>query len=228
MTHRLIADIFPAYYSWMPDEEEIARKCRARFATAQRVEDLTRWMEHESCPYMREAYAEGMRQTIANAIDEDDEDLRMNANVREEVEDNLNRIIRYSRTDQLAEEMCQTEQPIVTSNVPREQHMTAMERQMAYLTQEVATIKNQLAQSNSAILWPMYAPNIDESDKQAFENQLRTICRSGKRDLTQSIKTYLNIKQKDGTILRPTQQNTEWEILKQFGYPFTKKAYYNS
>ncbi|MCQ2341361.1 MAG: hypothetical protein MJZ48_02770 [Paludibacteraceae bacterium] len=82
--------------------------------------------------------------------------------------------------------------------------------------------------TQSRFLWPSYNTSVKEEDKIAFENQLRAICRSGKRDLTQSIKTYLNIKQKDGTVLRPTQQNTEWKILKQFGYPYVEKTYYNS
>lgn len=227
MNHRSLSDIFPAYYP-LPDEEDIARKCRAHFATAQRVDDLTRWIEHEDCPYMREAYAEGMYQVICQGIDEDDIDYTMNAATREDVETTLNRIIRFSRTDQLAEEMCISEQPIPHSNSPREQHITAMEKQMAYLTQEVAAIKSQLATPSPSLMWPTYCPNVAEADKYAFENQVRSICHSGKRDLTQSIKTYLNIKQKDGIIIRPTQQNTEWEILKQFGYPFNKKTYYNS
>lgn len=227
MIHRSIVDIFPAYYP-TPDEEDILRKCRAHFSTAQRVEDITRWMEREDCPYMREAYAEGMLHIIANAIDDDDDDLRMNANVREDVEDALNRVIRYSRTDQLAEEMCISEQPIAHSNTLHKEHVTAMEKQLNYLTQEVANIKSQLTPPFTPILWPTYAANVKEGDKHAFENQLRTICQSGKRDLTQQIKTYLEIKEKEGTIIRPEQQNTEWEILRTFGYPFKEKSYYNA
>ncbi|MCQ2311174.1 MAG: hypothetical protein MJZ64_05430 [Paludibacteraceae bacterium] len=227
MSHRSLSDIFPAYYP-LPDEEDIARKCRAHFSTAQRVDDLTRWIEHEDCPYMREAYAEGMYQVICQGIDENDMDYMMSTATREDVEVALNRIIRFSRTDQLAEEMCISEQPIPHSNSPREQHITAMEKQMAYLTQEVAAIKSKLEAPSQPMMWPTYCPNVAEADKYAFENQVRTICLSKKKDLTQQLKTYLEMKVKDGTIVRPEQQNTEWEVLKKFNYPFKEKSYYNS
>lgn len=226
MNHRSLSDIFPAYYP-PPDEEDMVRKCRAHFATAQRVEDITRWIERESCPYMREAYAESMRLIISQSAVDDDMDYFVRADIRDEIEACLNRIIRYSHTDQLAEEMCMSEQPVTHNETPHQQHVTAMEKQLNYLTQEVANIKNQLTTTLPQILWPTYAANVAEGDKHAFENYLRTICQSGKRKLTQQVKTYLEAKEKDGTIIRPKQQNTEWEILKSFGYPYREKTYYN-
>lgn len=227
MNHRSISNIFPLYYP-QPDEEDIARKCRAHFYTSQLPNDLTRWIEREQCPYMREAYAEIMLQIIAQGIEEQDMDFYVKPDVREEVESTLNRIIRYSRTDQLAEEMFKTEQPQPNNNTPREEHMNAMEKQIMYLTNEVKQIKEQLTQPSFSISWPTYQPNVTDEDKHSFENYLRTLCSSGKRSMTADIKTYLTKKEEAGIIIRPKQQNTEWEILKQFGYPYTNKTYYNS
>lgn len=227
LTHRSISEIFPPYYP-LPDEEDIARKCRAHFSASQMINDLTRWIEREQCPYMREAYAETMLQIIAQGNEEQDMDLYIRPDARDEVESTINRIIRYSRTDQLAEEMCQTEQPLPNSPAPREEHMNAMEKQIMYLTNEVQQIKQQLTQPTVSLIWPTYQPNATEEDKHSFENYLRTLCTSGRRSATSDIKTYLSKKEEAGLILRPKQQNTEWEILKRFGYPYTNKTYYNS
>lgn len=78
-------------------------------------------------------------------------------------------------------------------------------------------------------LWPdeYYCSN-NEDERQTFENYLRKICHSRARSLTHDVKDYLDLKQKQGLIVRPTQQNTEWEILKTFDYPFAKSTYYGA
>lgn len=176
MKHRSIEDIFPTYYTAIPDMDDITRRCQAHWATAQCKEDITRWIENEPCPYMRETYAEGMFSLIQNAIDEQDSDYQMSPYIREEIEATLLHIIRYSRTDQLAEEMCQSELPLSehTEHTPQEQHMTAMQKQLAFLTKEVQEIKKQIAQPapSSNFLWPTYVKGIPDEDKRAFENEV--------------------------------------------------------
>jgi len=233
MNHKSIQDIFPNYYFPVPDEEEIARLCRAHFSAAQTLDDLTRWIQQTTCPYQREAYAEGMYQLILQGTESDDDELRINNGMREEVDAALNRIIRYSRTDQLAAEMYQSETAYPsssTNSIPTNNlydHIRSMEQHLQYLTQEVEQIKQE-KETHPTFLWPYYAANVAEEDKQAFENQLRKICQSGKRSITTDIKSYLGLKEKQGSIIRPEQQNAEWEILRQFGYPYAEKSYYNS
>lgn len=231
MNHKSIQDIFPNYYFPVPDEEEIARLCRAHFSTAQTLDDLTRWIQQTTCPYLREAYAEGMYQLILHGTESDDDELRINNGMREEVDAALYRIIRYSRTDQLAAEMYQSETAYPSSStnaIPTNNlydHIRSMEQHLQYLTQEVEQIKQE-KETHPTFLWPYYAANVDVEDKQVFENQLRKICQSGKKTLTAELKMYIDMKKKQGMITRPTQMNSEYEVVKLFGYPNGPSAYY--
>lgn len=74
--------------------------------------------------------------------------------------------------------------------------------------------------------WPFYTAYATEEDKHTFEEFLRKLCSSNKKSLTRDIKDYLKSKVEAGIITRPSQQNTEFEILQQFGYPYGNKAYY--
>lgn len=62
------------------------RRCVAHFHSADVPEDLIRWIQQMPCPYLREAYVEGMRAAILHGVEQGDDSFRMNANVREEVE----------------------------------------------------------------------------------------------------------------------------------------------
>lgn len=75
-------------------------------------------------------------------------------------------------------------------------------------------------------LWPLYTASATDDDKQTFEDYLRKLCASKKKSLTKDIKNYLKAKSDVRIISRPEQQNTEYDIIKRFGYPFGEKAYY--
>lgn len=81
-------------------------------------------------------------------------------------------------------------------------------------------------QQTPVYAWPYYTTKATDEDRHTFEDFLRSLCKSNKKSLTRDIKDYLKSKVDAGIITRPSQQNTEFEILQQFGYPYGNKAYY--
>lgn len=76
-------------------------------------------------------------------------------------------------------------------------------------------------------LWPdEYYRTQNDDDKKSFERYLLQLCHSKKRSLTRDVKSYLKLKEQQGIIKRPTQQNTEWNLLKAFNYPYVESTYY--
>lgn len=139
------------------------------------------------------------------------------------------------------EEITKLEQRVIKFTIAQEQ--------LTQVTQDIADINEQIKNattsqrseplvedsfdetvskpvSNKDYLWVMYTSKATEEDKHTFENYLRQLCHSKKKSLTKDIKDYLKAKKNDGIIIRPVQINTEFELLKQFGYPFGEKAYY--
>lgn len=79
--------------------------------------------------------------------------------------------------------------------------------------------------------WPenYYGINVSDEDKNTFENYLYELCKGKKkRSLTKDVVDYLKFKEKQNIIKRPKQTNTEFEIVKKFGYPFQLGAYYKA
>lgn len=231
---RTIDDIFPDYYLGKPDETYLRRTVEAHIECAQLPDDLHLWIDREQCPYMREAYATALMQDLADRTS--DPDRAMDSMVRIQVEDALRRIIRHAQAEQNAEELLYaenlTQAPTSTGYQPDEDsHIRALERNVAYLQQEIHDIKRLLTMQQAhdpAYLWPSYTAQATEGDKRTFEDVMHRLCSSTARSATQEIKKYLNLKTKEGIIVRPSQINVEYDYVCRFGYSRTESAYYKA
>lgn len=193
-------------------------------------EDIYRWIDRETCPYMREAYAG----TCLMLLEEwqEDEEHRLRYDVREVAELELRKIIRYAQTDQIAEERLAAELGVKDNPATRDasltERMNQMELRMGQMSQEIAELKARHQTQEAGHHWPMFTAKATEEEKKTFEDYLRRICLSKKRNMTTEIKKYLALKERDGIIQRPTQTNQEYEWIKSFGYSRSEKTYYNA
>lgn len=78
--------------------------------------------------------------------------------------------------------------------------------------------------------WPenYYELNVSDEEKNTFENHLYRLCNDKKKSLTKDVVNYLKLKENQNIIKRPEQINTEFEIIKGFGYPYKESAYYKA
>lgn len=221
---RTYDEIFPATYLNRPDEDTLCRRVRAHLWEVQLPRDVYEWIERMDDPYLREAHATACMHEIADRTA--DGEGFCNSYVREEVENHLGRIIRYAQSDQVAEEMLASdENPTAPMryDASLEERVHNLEQLVGKLLSDAKTPK-----SDNKPHWPTYCANVTNQQKTDFEHYLHTLCTSKKKGLTKELKCYLKMKAEDGIIIRPEQQNTEFEILRKFGYPYAEKTYYNS
>jgi len=225
--HRSFNDIFPPSYAPSPDLEDIRRTCESRLSDAHQPEMVYNWIEAESedDAYMQEAYAEMMLLLIQEHMADtwDTTWSSINSYVLEDIRAHLNKIVYRAQTCQVNDLVLSS--PVSTTDGPA---VITVERFLA-LEQRVGTLECQHASSlSSSFLWPMYAPDAKEDDKQQFEQHLREICQQRNRTMTHEVKLYLEIKASAGLIVRPSSIIQEYEWVQRFGYCRKPKTYYAS
>ncbi len=232
MTHRLIADIFPAYYLEKVDEEEIQRKCNNHLDAAQMPEDVYKWIEKEDCPYMREAYAESTWQKLdERRVDPYEQQLcAIRTYLLEEIYDHLKHIIRQAQSEQLTDQLlaCDAMEPIVANHHNQVPQLQQIQVQLDYLKKEVEQLKtDKIIAPNHALIAACYTAKATNDDKCVIEDFLRRICAKKDKSMTAQLKKYLRLKQTDGLLVLPIQLQDEYDIVCQFGYNYTLKTYKN-
>lgn len=157
MKIRDFEDIFPSYYVNPPEEYLVRRHCDAHLTNSSMPRDAYEWIERKTNPYEREAYASVTYHLISEHCVEDG--WRLDYCVREEIEDHLKNIIRHAQTEEMAEEMLNSEgissgNTFVTQNsTPFGESFGRLQDQVKYITSEVKAIKAQLApKSKSAVI----------------------------------------------------------------------------
>lgn len=228
---RDISAIFPDYYIGAPDEQFVRRRCATHMGEATMPEDIYRWIDRETCPYMREAYAG----TCLSLLEEwqEDEEHRLRYDVREMAELELRKIIRYAQTDQIAEERLAAELGVKDNPATRDasatEHLLQLQLQVSQLVKDVAELKARHQSPCVEAHWPMFTAKATDAEKQAFEARLRAFCTSTKRTHSHEVKGYLELKESEGIITRPAELKKEHEILQNcFDYKPTYSAYHNA
>lgn len=225
MNLKSISDIFPDYYENAPEEELLRKHCYAYMENATMPRDLYDWIDRKDCPYLREAYATVMLMMIVER--NEDEEQRMNYTMRLEVEQALEKIICYAQTDQLAQSILYTAPlPVnnpATDNATLSQHVQQITHHLANLTKRVDYLYDQQLQDN--FQWLFYTAAATEADKRVFEKQLTKLCQLKHRGMSADIKLYLRLKEETGLIRLPKSLTSEYEAVKEFGYPYSYQAY---
>lgn len=228
MELRSLSEIFPADYTNPPSEEQLRRTCHEVTDQSNYPIDVIDYLEHILCPKKREATATVLYQCIQSG------EIQVNSFERESFLFRLGSVIRAAKIESVQNAMKTVDEAIVSPN-PQEAVVqtlptaTQMEKDVASMKEDVAWLMGVVTKMvREEAIWPYFTENATKKEKEFFEKQLRKFCTSTKRSATKDLKNYLALKMKEGIIIRPTQTNDEWEILKLFGYNKAQKTYYNS
>ena len=218
-------------YPLSPDEEDLRRLCVAHLEGLSEARDVTDWIDREDNPYLRELYATETTILIKEYIS--DGTWGGNVGLYEPIFEELNHIARRAFGQQYGDNLYQAEkivytQPQQEAIVQAVPYMQKMKEQMDYMNERLDDMERRLSSAEDKPYWPYYTDKATNEDKRYFEKQLRKFCSSAKRSATKDLKNYLALKVLEGIIIRPTQTNDEWEILRLFGYNKAQKTYYNS
>jgi len=210
----------------------VRTKCDGHLQAANQPDEFYVWIERIDNPYHREAYAEGMWSLIDEyRTDPDNEKFHWTPTyIMEDIFAHLRSIIRLAHTDQLAEEWgkCEESTPIVASETKDIPSLYAMEEKIKYLAAEVEQLKaNQMIAPSAALINALYTDKAGEQDRRDIAYFLKQVCEKRDRNITAQIKTFLRNKQSDGLLVLPLSLKKEYEIVCQFGYPYTLKTYKN-
>lgn len=178
MRFRTTEDIYPSYYFAPPMDEDVHRECMSHLnESIQVARDVYDWIERKDCPYMREHYATMMARCLTENAEEG---MVLEYSLRLEVEARLVRIIREAQTDQVAEEMVHKEQqqmglnpeppcPVQTERYTAEERLRQMERQIAYLKQEVKNLYSERSTPMCSYIMPGQIKTRQEIDAELRE-----------------------------------------------------------
>lgn len=216
-------------YPLAPDEYDLRRLCNAHLEGLQQPNDITDWIDREPNPYLRELYATQATLIIKEYIA--DGTWGGNAGLYDPIFEELNHIARRAFGEQVGDNLYQAEknaytQPLQEAVVQTVPLMQKLQEQMDYMNERLDDMERRLSSAEDTPHWPYYTAQATEKDKLYFEQQLHKWCASTKKSATQDIKTFLEIKLKEGIIYQPKQINDEWEALKEFGYKYKQSAYY--
>lgn len=233
MTFHCYADIFPPNYPFLPDEEEVQRQCKAWFyqlLETQTLRSITERIKAIVDPYRREYTVTVMWEHAQQESTNPDSDVRLAPSQLDELEHDLRIICRGARDEQISLEndALQPADTPTTSSPAVTTRLADMEEDIRSLKKDVAQLKKMVLHETQHPHWPTFRPHVTDEQKEEFERFLHKLCTSEKKGLTRDVKCYLKMKAEAGIIVRPDQQNTEYEWVKLFGYPNVEKTYYNS
>lgn len=228
MDLRPLSEIFPADYINPPSEEKLRRTCHEITDQSDCPIDVIDYLGHIYCPRKREATATVLYQCILSG------EIQVNSFERESFLFRLGSIVRAAKVESVQNAMKTVDEAIVSPN-PQESVVQTipivnqMDKDVASMKKDVAWLMDVVTKIvKEEVAWPYYTEKANLKDKEFFEKQLRKLCTSTRRSATKDLKNYLALKVSEGIIIRPTQTNDEWEILKLFGYNKAQKTYYNS
>ncbi len=237
-------DIFDDCTIPAPDVEEVRRQCLRWIQSGAEQYSLiviTLPLRAIANPWLREYAAAQMHRILGDLGEDDWSELRLTDLALEQIEDDIRRITKQARNEQIWEDVedihssLRMRQQVTENKVERlqEQMMQLQQDQceeLSIIRQRIARLEDSLCKvADNAFRWPYYTLSATSDDKYIFEKKLREICSSTRRSRSRDAKAYLALKVEQGIISRPVELIQEHAILQEhFGYLPTYQAYHSA
>lgn len=233
-------DIFDDCSIPIPDRSEVRQQCErwiTEGAEQYNLLTITHHVHSIANPYIREYTAGIMHAVVMDMAAEADPDYRLSQMAVTQIEDDLVRITKRARNEQVWDELddmtnhIRTHRTVASERIERlegqiQQVHIDMQTEIDNLKERMTTLEQERADRRS-FLWPAYTREATDADKQTFEDYMLQLCQSDKTSASQ-IRKYIHMKATAGIIQRLTPLEEEWKIVCRFGANIKKKTYQNA
>lgn len=232
-------DIFDDCTVPLPDPEEVSRQCVRWLDEAQEQYNIlviSAQIKSVVNPWLREYTASVMHKTLEASCVEELSEYHLSQMAMEQIEDDLRRITKQARSEQIWDELGDVRQQIRESRSVLPTRVDNLEKKIDQvredMQEEIEKLREQIESSRaedagSPLVWPLYCAGASKEDCQTFERYLRQLCSNPKTPATE-LKRYIRLKADSKVIERLRPMVKEYEILQRLGVTFSLHAYQNA
>lgn len=232
-------DIFDDCSAYLPDQEEVSRQCVRWLDEAREqysILVISARIKSVVNPWLREYTASVMHRTLQASCVDEWSDRPLSQMAIEQIEDDLRRITKQARSEQVWDELGDIHQQIQESRSVLPTRVDKLEKKIDQMREdmqeEIEKLREEIQSSRAesscaAHVWPLYCAGASKEERQTFDSYLMRLCSNPKTPATE-LKRYIRLKADSKVIERLRPMSREYEILRQLGVTFSLHSYQNA